>query len=41
MDTYLEIRLLPDPEFVPTMLMNALFSKLHRGLVEQGGGASV
>jgi CRISPR-associated endonuclease Csy4 len=37
MDAYLEIRLLPDPEFVPTTLMNALFSKLHRGLVAHGG----
>ena len=37
MDAYLEIRLLPDPEFMPTMLMNALFSKLHRGLVMHGG----
>lgn len=34
MDHYLEIRLLPDPEFVPTVLMNALFAKLHRALVE-------
>lgn len=37
MNAYLEIRLLPDPEFAPTTLMNALFSKLHRGLVEHGG----
>jgi len=37
MNAYLEIRLLPDPEFMPTTLMNALFSKLHRGLVEHGG----
>jgi len=34
MDHYLEIKLLPDPEFVPTVLMNALFGKLHRALVE-------
>lgn len=34
MDHYLEIRLLPDPEFVPAVLMNALFSKLHRRLAE-------
>lgn len=34
MDHYLEIRLLPDPEFTPTVLMNALFTKLHRALVE-------
>jgi len=36
MDAYLEIRLRPDPEFMPTTLMNALFSKLHRGLVAHG-----
>jgi CRISPR-associated endonuclease Csy4 len=34
MDHYLDIRLLPDPEFPPSMLMNALFAKLHRGLVD-------
>lgn len=37
MDTYLDISLLPDPEFPSTTLMNALFSKLHRGLVTYGG----
>ena len=37
MDAYLEIRLLPDPEFMPTTLMNVLFSKLHCGLVTHGG----
>lgn len=37
MNTYLEISLLPDPEFSSTTLMNALFSKLHRGLVTHGG----
>lgn len=37
MDHYIEIRLLPDPEFPATMLMSALFAKLHRGLVEHGG----
>lgn len=34
MDTYLDIRLLADPEFTPTLLMNALFGKLHRALVQ-------
>lgn len=34
MDYYLDIQLQPDPDFVPAMLMNALFSKLHRVLVE-------
>lgn len=37
MDHYIDITLLPDPEFPATTLMNALFSKLHRGLVEHGG----
>ena len=32
MDHYQEIALLPDPEFVPTVLMNALFGKLHQAL---------
>lgn len=35
MDHYLNIRLLPDPEFAPSVLMSALFSKLHRALVQQ------
>lgn len=34
MDHYLDIRLLPDPEFAPPQLMNALFAKLHRILAE-------
>ena len=33
MDCYLDIRLRPDPEFPATVLMSALFGKLHRGLV--------
>jgi len=33
MDEYLDLRLRPDPEFTPALLMSALFSKLHRGLV--------
>ncbi len=37
MDAYLNLRLLPDPEFPAPLLMNALFSKLHRGLVDHGG----
>ncbi|MFB4392643.1 MULTISPECIES: type I-F CRISPR-associated endoribonuclease Cas6/Csy4 [unclassified Pseudomonas] len=32
MDQYLELTLLPDPEFPQPMLMNALLSKLHRAL---------
>jgi CRISPR-associated endonuclease Csy4 len=34
MDHYLEITLLPDPEFKSTVLMNALFAKLHRALCD-------
>ena len=37
MKHYIEIRLQPDTEFSPHLLMNALFAKLHRGLVEWGG----
>lgn len=33
MDSYLELQLLPDPEFPAPLLMNALFAKLHRALV--------
>lgn len=33
MDHYLDIRLLPDPEFAPLDLMDALYAKLHRALV--------
>jgi len=36
MDSYLEIRLLPDPEFPPGFLMGALYAKLHRALVSLG-----
>lgn len=32
MDAYCELRLRPDPEFPATLLMNALFAKLHRAL---------
>lgn len=38
MDSYIELQLLPDPEFPANMLMNALFAKLHRGLVCSGEG---
>jgi len=33
MDRYQEIKILPDPEFSVPILMNALFTKLHRVLV--------
>lgn len=38
MDSYLELQLLPDPEFPANTLMNALFAKLHRALVSSGEG---
>lgn len=34
MDHYLDIALLPDPEFPAPILMSALFAKLHRILVQ-------
>lgn len=34
MNYYLDITLLADPEFKPTVLMNALYNKLHRALVK-------
>jgi len=34
MDHYIDIKILPDPEFAPPLLMNALHSKLHRVLVQ-------
>lgn len=34
MDYYIDIKLLQDPEFSEPQLMSALFSKLHRALVE-------
>ena len=39
MNRYIEIQILPDPEFVTPMLMSALFAKLHRGLADLGSGA--
>ncbi|MTD39643.1 type I-F CRISPR-associated endoribonuclease Cas6/Csy4 [Erwinia sp. CPCC 100877] len=38
MDHYLEIRVLPDPEFTEPLLMAALFAKLHRALGARGQG---
>lgn len=38
MDHYIEIRLLPDPEFSATLLMEALFAKLHRVLAGTAQG---
>lgn len=32
MDHYIDLKLLPDPEFAATQLMSVLLSKLHRGL---------
>lgn len=36
MDHYLDITLLPDPEFSAPILMGALYSKFHRALVTLG-----
>lgn len=38
MDHYIDIKILPDPEFLETTLINALFSSLHRALVRYGKG---
>ncbi|WP_312584650.1 type I-F CRISPR-associated endoribonuclease Cas6/Csy4 [Atlantibacter sp.] len=38
MDHYLEIHVLPDPEFSEEMLMAALVAKLHRALGSRGKG---
>lgn len=39
MDYYVEITVLPDPEFEEQMLLNALFSKFHRGMSQIVAGA--
>lgn len=38
MEHYIDIKILPDPEFTSAVLMNALFAKFHRALVEAGHG---
>ncbi|MEM9101265.1 MAG: type I-F CRISPR-associated endoribonuclease Cas6/Csy4 [Pseudomonadota bacterium] len=38
MEHYIELFVLPDPEFTDAMLMSALFSKLHRYLGKNGQG---
>lgn len=38
MDYYIDIKVLPDPEFDTTTLMNALYSKLHRALAAASKG---
>lgn len=38
MDSYIDLTLLPDPEFPEATLINALFAKFHRGLVDFGEG---
>ena len=35
MSHYIELEVLPDPEFTPPVLMSALFSKLHRQLAHE------
>jgi len=37
MDHYIDIHLRPDPEFAEHQLMQALYAKLHRALVQLGG----
>lgn len=37
MDHYVDIEVRPDPEFAANHLMSALYAKLHRVLVAQGG----
>jgi CRISPR-associated endonuclease Csy4 len=34
MEYYLDIRILPDPEFKETILINAIYSKFHRALFD-------
>lgn len=41
MDSYLDIHVLPDPEFSEEMLMAALFAKLHRALAARQGDIGV
>jgi len=38
MDSYLDIRVLPDPEFTAQALLDALFAKLHRALGQHAAG---
>ena len=38
MDRYIDITLMPDPEFETQQLLNALFSKLHRAMNEVAPG---
>lgn len=34
MDHYIDLRLRPDPDFPPSMLMGALYGRLHRALLD-------
>lgn len=36
MNHYIEFRILPDPEFSSSIIMNLLYNKLHRALVQMG-----
>lgn len=38
MDHFIDVTVLPDPEFKEGTLMNALFAKLHRALCDTGRG---
>lgn len=39
MDYYVDIRILPDPDFETTVVMRALFARLHKALVTLGTDA--
>jgi CRISPR-associated endonuclease Csy4 len=41
MDHYVDIEVRPDPEFPANQLMSALYAKLHRAFVAQGGNIGV
>ena len=38
MDNYIDIKVVSDPEFKETVLMNALYAKLHRALGQYANG---
>ena len=38
MNSYIDIRVLPDPEFKETVLINALYAKIHRVIPKVGNG---
>lgn len=38
MNHYIDVRLRPDPDFPPNILLDALYAKLHRALARHGRG---